>query len=35
LFRVQVLPKLDLSVESAIYEKLVILGWSPQKSIMK
>ena len=35
LFRVQVLPKLDLRVESAIYEKLVILGWSPQKSIMK
>ena len=35
LFRVQVLPKRDLSVESAIYEKLVMLGWSPQKSIMK
>ncbi|HAN81044.1 MAG TPA: septal ring lytic transglycosylase RlpA family lipoprotein [Gammaproteobacteria bacterium] len=35
LFRVQVLPKLDLSIERAIYEKLVMLGWSPQKSIMK
>jgi len=35
LFRVQVLPKLDLSVERAIYEKLVMLGWTPQKSIMK
>ena len=34
LFRVQVLPKPDLSVERAIYEKLVMLGWSPQKSIM-
>jgi len=35
LFRVQVLPTLNLSVERAVYEKLVMLGWSPQKSIMK
>jgi rare lipoprotein A len=35
LFRVQVLPKTDLSVEREIYEQLVALGWSPQRLIAK
>jgi rare lipoprotein A len=35
LFRVQVLPKTDLSIEREIYERLVALGWSPQRLIAK
>ena len=35
LFRVQVLPKTDLSVEREINEQLVALGWSPQRLIAK
>ncbi|MEK9905994.1 MAG: septal ring lytic transglycosylase RlpA family protein [Rhodospirillales bacterium] len=35
LFRVQVLPKTDLSIEREIYEQLVALGWSPQRLIAK
>ena len=35
LFRVQVLPKTDLSIEREIYKQLVALGWSPQRLIAK
>jgi len=35
LFRVQVLPKIDLSIEREVFEQLVALGWSPQRSIAK
>lgn len=35
LFRVQVLPKTDLTIERAIYEQLIALGWSPQRLIAK
>ncbi|CAI8278624.1 MAG: Endolytic peptidoglycan transglycosylase RlpA [Gammaproteobacteria bacterium] len=35
LFRVQVLPKTDLRVEREIHDKLVALGWSPQRLIAR
>lgn len=35
LFRVQVLPKTDLSIEREVFEQLVALGWSPQRLIAK
>ena len=35
LFRVQVLPKTDLSIERKVFEQLVALGWLPQRLIAK
>jgi len=35
LFRVQVLPKTDLSIEREVFEQLVALGWLPQRLIAK
>jgi len=35
LFRVQVLPKTDAAVVSMIYERLISMGWSPQRLILR
>ena len=35
LYRVQVLPKTDVVTERAVYDQLIVLGWSPQRLIAK